>query len=137
MADIVITSSNVVPGADAPWASGLLGETGTAGQAVYLDKSGAVELVKLAQATNLAASRAVGVLTNGGSSGQSCRYQTLEEMTLGTTMLVGSVLAVSSNAGGIAPIADVTTGCWITPLCVVSSGTKVKLQPFRSGVQRP
>lgn len=112
MADLVITDTSVVKGDGAVITTGYAGETITAGQAVFIDTA-AANVLKLAD--NDAGSPAdiktvAGIALNGGASGQPIAYQTSGEITIGGTVSVGEVYALSSTAGGIAPIADIGTG---------------------------
>jgi hypothetical protein len=135
MADITVSSSLVQPSETAPFESGVCAASFTAGQLGYLD--GSLNKWKLAVATAQPAAAARGVATANYSTGQIGRFQTHETLNLGGGVSVGTVYAVSTNAGGIAPIADVTTGNWITPVAVGATTNNLSLNIFRSGIQKP
>lgn len=135
MADITVSSSLVQPSATAPYETGVLADEFTAGQAGYLD--GSVDRWKKATAIAQASAAARGVITHNGSTGQIGRFQTAETLNFGGGVTQGVVYAVSTNAGGIAPITDVTTGNWITIVGVGSSTNAILLNFFRAGIQKP
>lgn len=135
MADLTVSSSLVQPSETAPFETGVCGAAFTAGQTGYKDASDS--RWKLAVATAQASAAARGIATGNFSTGQIGRFQTHETLNLGGGVSVGTVYAVSTNAGGIAPIADVTTGNWITPLAVGATTNNLSLNIFRSGIQKP
>lgn len=105
MADLVVTATAVVQGANTPTKRGTLGETVTAGQAVYLKT--ADQLIYKADANVTAAEAVVvGIALNGGVAGQRVAYQTGGRITIGATTNVGTVYMLSATAGGICPYAD-------------------------------
>ena len=136
MADLVISSSLVQPTETSPFESGICGAEFTAGQVGYVDASDSSRWKK-AVATASASAAARGIATGNFSTGQIGRFQTHETLNLGGGVSAGVVYAVSTNAGGIAPIADVTTGNFITPLAVGATTNNLSLTIFRSGIQKP
>ena len=113
MADITVTAASVVPyaGANNPSviARGTAGASITAGQSVYLDS--ATSTIKLADAdASTAAAYGVGIAMHAAGSGQPIQYITSGVFTPGATLVKGGVYTVSATAGGICPIADLTTG---------------------------
>lgn len=136
MADVTISSSLVQPSETAPFESGVCGAEFTAGQVGYVDSSDSNRWKK-AVATAQASAAARGIATGSFSTGQIGRFQTAETLVLGGGVSVGVVYAVSTNAGAIAPISDVTTGNFITPLGVGATTNNVSLSIFRSGIQKP
>lgn len=108
MADLVITATSVVPGANANLVSGVAGETLTAGMAVY--KKAADGLYYKAKKNGTAAEAVVaGVVVNGGSVNQAVQIQTGGQITIGAALTAGETYIVSATYGGIAPVADVST----------------------------
>lgn len=111
--DISITSTSV-----APSATGLrftrvykAGAAITAGQAVYLEASS--NTVKLADANGASAEirTAIGIATGTVASGglvPVCYKDSA--FAIGATVTNGAVYILSATAGGIAPVADLTTG---------------------------
>lgn len=122
-ADVSITAANVAPSTNAQTTQAVAGATITAGQAVYLDST--TNTIKLADANNtVLTADAVGIAINGASSGQPIIYQTGGDITVGGTVTVGGVYLVSANAGGIAPVADLTTG-WFTKVLLIGKTASV------------
>lgn len=107
MADISITATAVVPGSNAITAQGTAGTTITAGQAVYVDANGVLQLADCDSAT-AAAKAPVGIALNGGSTGQPIVYTRGGDLTLNAVLTKGARYYLSATAGGIAPEADMT-----------------------------
>jgi hypothetical protein len=55
---------------------------------------------------------------------------------LGATLVVGQTYVVSVNVGAIAPISDLATSSWVTPLGIAATTTALAFDPRPSGVQR-
>lgn len=107
MADISVTATAVVPGSNAAVATALAGATITAGQPVYADSNGALQLADCDSAT--AAARApLGISLNGGAVGQPITYIKGGDMTMNAVLTKGARYYLSATAGGIAPEADMT-----------------------------
>lgn len=56
---------------------------------------------------------------------------------LGATLVVGTVYAQSSNKGKVAPVADLTTGDYVTTLGVASAADALQLNIDSTGIQVP
>jgi len=132
MADISVTATSVVPYANEQTAVGVAGETITAGQVVYLNSTTG-KLMK-ADADTAAESVCKGIALNGGALNQPIKYQYGGEITIGATVAVGTVYVVSATAGGIAPLADLTSGDYVSILGVASTAARIKLNIFNSGI---
>lgn len=133
MADITVTAASVAPGSNANTSTGTAGASITAGQTVYLDSS--TNTIKLADCDlSAAAATVVGVALHAAASGQPITYQTGGIITIGATVVAGKAYVCSATAGGIAPIADLTTN-WRTSLIgiALTSGT-IDLKIYNSGV---
>jgi hypothetical protein len=129
MADLSVTASGVLKGSSASVSSGTAGATITAGQTVYLDA--ATSTYKLADAnSSAAASTVVGIALCGASSGQPFYFVTEDDdFTPGATLsMTAPVYVLSATAGGIAPVADLTTGHYPNVLFVAKSTTKAVLK---------
>jgi hypothetical protein len=122
--DISITAANVLAGAGAVTQSGTAGAAITAGQLVYLDAT--TNTIKLCHAsTSLATATCVGVALNGASTSQPVTYQTSGDITIGGTLVTGSFYITSANnAGGLAPVADLSSG-WYPIIFGISKSTTV------------
>lgn len=110
MADLSITAASVVH-TSGPSDHGTAGATITAGQGLYKDASDSNKL-KLAQSDGTAAEAdAVGVALHAALSGQPIRYATTGAvLNIGATTSKTAPYVVSTAAGGIAPLADLTSG---------------------------
>lgn len=128
MADISITASAVVPSSSATIASGKAGEAINAGQLVYKDATDSNK-IKLADANSAAKVGVIGMAINSaGAAGQYVTYVTKDpELTIGGTRTVGAIYILSATAGGVAPVADLTTGWYSAPIAVVKTATAIAL----------
>lgn len=109
MADISVTATSVAPVSDAATAYGTAGETLTAGQPVYRDPADSNYFKKCQKDGTVQESLVYGITLNGGARGQPIKVQTGGVINLGAILTVGETYIVSATAGGIAPIADVST----------------------------
>lgn len=126
MADLSVTAASVLPGATATIQTGVAGATITAGQPLYKDSSDGNSL-KPAQATSTKY-QCVGIAIGGAADGQYVSYVTKDDdFTPGATVAVGVAYFVSATAGGLAPIADATTGDYVSVVMVGKSTTKCKV----------
>lgn len=112
MADIAITAASVAAGTGASIErASLAGETITAGQVVYR-KSTDGRWWK-AQADGTAEESGVGVqlgiALHASLAGQPLAVQVDGLITIGGTIAAGVVYYVSTTAGGVAPVADLTS----------------------------
>lgn len=137
MANLTITAANVVKGDDAQTKDGLAGATITAGQVVYLNPT--TKRWGLADNNSATAAErvAVGIALNGASAGQPLEVQTSGKITIGATVVVGTIYTLSDTAGAIAPAADLATGEYVTTLGVGISATQIALDVGNSGVAVP
>jgi hypothetical protein len=122
MADLVITAASVVAGSDSITETGTLGETVTAGQAVYKAASGLWMLADNDSVTTLARN-AKGIALNGGAINQPVKVHKSGDITIGATVTVGATYWLSNTAGGICPDADVGTGEYACLLGIAKSAS--------------
>lgn len=115
MADLTITAASVLK-TSGNVLSGTAGETITAGQSVYL--KAADSRIWKAQADGTAAeAAAVGVALHASLAGQPIQYVgDGAVINIGGTTAKLTTYCVSAAAGGVAPIADLTSGQYITEL---------------------
>lgn len=140
MADLSLTASSFAPGANAvikPRQKS--GDTLTRGQVVYRDGTDGNRWKRAdANASALTAG-------NGTEVGLACQdvaanqfFDVLledDDLTLGGTILTANtVYIMSATAGGIAPLADLTTGWYLVVLGVGKSTSKMNFSPIKSGV---
>lgn len=137
MADYSITAANVVASANAVILPQYkAGATITAGQFVYLDANSKWQLMDAnASATGNDPANTRGAALGGAANNQPLAVATKDSwFTLGTTMANGAVVCASPNAGGAAPIADVTSGNYMTVMGVARSTTILNLNPTAAGI---
>ena len=136
MADLTITAANVVWVSGSSPLLGIIGETVTAGQAVYLKSSDSRLWKAQADGTSEEAT-AVGVLLNGGSAGQMGIYAPVgATINIGATTVKTTTYLVSATAGGVCPQADIsTTGHYHSRIgyATATTGTFV-VEPKNTGV---
>ncbi len=134
MADLSVTAANVLKGADASLDRGTAGATITAGQLVYFDS--ATSSYKLADNNSgtAAARSPVGIALHGSLTGQPLTIQRAGLITVGATMTAGVAYYLSGTPGGLAPIADLTTGMYPTLIGIAKSTTVLNIDIQEAGV---
>jgi hypothetical protein len=136
MANLSITASSVGVNSQAvPTEVVQYGATVTQGQPLY-PQSGkyyptdANDTALKAKATRIA-------LTPGSTDEYGVVATPGADVDLGATLVVGETYVVSRTAGSICPIADLTTGDYVTHLGVASAANNLKFYPRAYGVQKP
>lgn len=115
MADITVTAANVLR-TSGTFESGTAGETLTAGQCVYL-KAADSRLWKAQADGTSAEATAVGITLHAALAGQPVAYaKTGAVINIGGTTSKATKYVVSAAAGGVAPLADLTSGQYISEL---------------------
>jgi len=136
MADVSITAANVLKSSTGETFNGTAGAAITQGQVCYVDTADSNK-VKLADANGAAALHVVkGIALNAASTGQPVTLCTKDTagFTVGGTVTQGVVYALSTTAGGIAPIADlITTGDGVSILGPGLPANKLRLEVQNSG----
>jgi hypothetical protein len=136
MADITVQATAVIASASAKLAGATAGASITAGKVLY--KDAATGTIKLADSNDTTATNVVGVALNDARANQPIDYITQGDLTLtGSSLTVGQVYVLSTNAGGIAPVTDLpnptSAGVYVTVLGVAKSATVLALKPHNSG----
>lgn len=135
MADLVITPANVVKGSDAETRRGLIAnEAITAGQVVI--KRDSDGKIALADATDDALDEVFGIALNDAAADQPVEVQVGGTIVLGTGSQ-GVPYFLSENAGGIAPIADVSTSGSRVAGLGIGNSTGINVQLQNSGIDIP
>lgn len=137
MADLSITATNVVKGANLPagaicikYALAAI----TAGQSLYLSTTDATK-VGLHDSNAAAPANALfGVALNGGAIGQPIVVQSAGDIVIGATVVVGTIYLGSDTPGGIRPDADKTTGDTVNILGVGKNATTITLGISNTGI---
>lgn len=133
MADVTITAANVLAGADAEIEHGIAGATETAGQAVYRDDTD--RKYKLGDNNGAAALRKVrGITLNGGANGQPMAILKRGDITIGGTLVAGSIYCLSAAPGAICPQADVASGSDVVVIGVAKSTSVLHVDIQQPGV---
>lgn len=134
MADLSITAANVAPGSNASLAYGTAGATITAGQVVYFDESDSNYKLADCDSATAAVRSPAGIAMNGASDGQPVTICKSGNVTIGAAVTAGVAYYLSATAGGIAPVADLTTGDYPVVLGIATSATILKVQILEAGV---
>ncbi|HCN76492.1 MAG TPA: hypothetical protein DIT13_04750 [Verrucomicrobiales bacterium] len=123
-ADVSVTAGNVRTSDYAVIAPGVAGETITAGQVLFL--SSADDRYYLADVNAAGETLIAGIAVSGAAAGQRLLVCIEDpDFTPGFTLSTSApVYVASATAGGIAPVADVTTGWYCTVIMVAKSTTK-------------
>lgn len=127
MADLSITSSAVIAGANASVSQGTAGETITAGKAVYLAAASKKWMLADSDSATTEARKAVGIALNGASLNQPVAVQTGGDITLGAVLTAGTAYYASDDAGGICPVADLASGDYVCLLGLAKSTSVLAL----------
>lgn len=108
----------------------------TQGQVGYLDTTESKYRLADADLSSAAASAAGIFLTPAAIDGYAV-IATSGPVDVGATLTVGETYVVSGTAGGIAPIADLATGDYVTILGIATAAGKLQLDISASGAQVP
>lgn len=134
MAAITVTAASVAR-VDGEVLNGYLaGATITAGQSVYVDSNGAVQVgTNASSAGSGVSAAAVGIALNGGGSGQPIAILKNGTVNIGGTVAVGKQYVLGTS-GGIIPVDDVAGSEYITTVGVGATAANIKLGYNVSGV---
>lgn len=132
MSNLSITAASVQVASTVKLSRGIAGATIAAGDALYIDASDSNKL-KLAIATSLAGAAFVGIATHAALSGQPVQYIPAGAITIGATLVVGTIYVVSATAGKICPVADLVSGNYLTIIGMPSTTSILQVYPKASG----
>ena len=129
-ADLSITTTSFVTGANAKTKVGRAGAAITIGQLLYLDETAGTWKLCDANAS-AAAAKCGGIAGSAAASGQDVIIVLEDDdLTPGATLsMTAPVYAPSATAGGIAPSADITTGWYPSVVLIAKSTTKCIFKP--------
>lgn len=141
MADLTQTAANVAPRAGCAILLVTAGEAITQGMPVYRSQSDS----KYYKADSDASATAdVAGIAATPSSADGDRFVIAKnksgstaDINLGATLTQGETYVVSTNAGAVAPIGDLTTGDYISYLGVASSTSILQMNLNATGIQKP
>lgn len=126
MVDVSITPGNVVKGANATVIVGIASATILAGQIVCRAADGTIQLVDSDSATP-ANRTPLGIALNGGSTGQPINIQTAGDITIGGTLVQGTVYLASDGPGGLRPAVDLNSGDFTAVMGIAFSATVLRM----------
>ncbi|KEA07484.1 hypothetical protein [Rhizobium rhizogenes] len=132
MTDIVITPSLVIAGTNATRDIGTAGEAIVAGKPVYFDST--VNKWKLSDNNGTGTRQVHGIALNGASLNQPVSVAKGGDVTIGATLTAGVAYYLSATAGGICPVADLTTGMDTILIGLAKSTTVLGIGISDSGV---
>lgn len=129
-ADISITAANLQPSIYAITRAAPAGVAITAGQLVYKDTADGKLKLADANGASVLIRTPIGIALNSAGIAQVVTYAVSDpDLTLGGTVANGAVLVLSGTAGGLAPVADLTSGLWP---CAVAIGIGSNKVAFRA-----
>lgn len=139
MADVSITAAQVAPISnttyDTRMSDGIAGATLTAGQPLYIDTA-ASNTLKLADADGTApAYTCAGIALHAATSGQPIKYANGGNYYPGFAVTPGAVYTLSTTAGGIQPVADLTTSNYTTVLLIGLTTATARIVNATAGVR--
>jgi len=76
----------------------------------------------------------IGIALHGASSGQPIAFQTAGSITIGGTVVQGTVYLGSDGAGGIRPAVDLNSGDFTSVVGIATSAAAIKLGILNGGV---
>jgi hypothetical protein len=136
MADLSVTATSVIAGANSSSEWGIAGATITAGKTVYFDA--ATGKWKLADCDDATAAVRMsvkgGIALNGASDGQPIAVLRSGDANIGATLTPGQPYYLSSTPGGICPLADITTGKTYVLIGVATSASNLNVAINYTGV---
>jgi hypothetical protein len=137
--DLTITVGNMVPVAGSNVETQFLaGATITRGQSVYLDAATSTwKLADVDLSASAAGLTAIGISLSDVVATQPMIVQKEGDLAFGAILTVGKVYVVSATAGGICPIADITTNGRITVLGIATTTSNLKIKTWVTGVVVP
>lgn len=124
MADLVLTASAILAGANSSSVTGTAGETIIAGKAVYISPTTKRWMLADSNSATAAARQATGIALNGASDGQPVAIHKFGDLTIGAVLTAGQAIYLSDTPGGLAPLADVGSGEYV---CLIGLAKSVSV----------
>ncbi|HUX02636.1 MAG TPA: hypothetical protein VMY35_16875 [Phycisphaerae bacterium] len=131
MADLIPVAADVLKYDGAQIDTGIAGAAIVAGQVIYRDSTG---VLQLADDTTAIKAAALGIALNGGAVGQPITYAKAGGIDLGCAVVVGVVYGVTDTAGGISDIVDRASGDYVTILGIGVTASRINLAINKSAV---
>lgn len=130
MADLTVTASSVVPQQGSTIKSATAAAAITAGEPLYINSNNQADLAD----ANAALSAVVaGLAVCTASAGQPVSYVSAGPVAVGSILTAGAIYVLSSNAGGIAPSADLSSTEYTSILGVAASASVLNVKINNSG----
>ncbi len=134
MADLSITAANVKSSGGSKGKNGTAGAAVKAGELVYLEASSGTYKLASSNSGTAEARSPDGIALNNAAAGQPLRVHTEGPITIGATLTAGVAYYASGTAGGICPVADLTTGHYPTIVGIAKSSSVLDVKFHESGV---
>lgn len=134
MADISITATSVIASGNSNTETGVAGAAITTGHVVYKDSTTGKFGLSDANGASADIKSVYGVALNGAAIGQPVTVARSGDITVGGTLVAGTAYYLSATPGGIAPVADLTTGDAVVQLGLAKSTTVLAFRPQNPGV---
>lgn len=131
MVDVVITAANVLR-VNGNTQRKNAGVAITAGDAVYVDGNGVLQLCEKDQTAVEAA--CAGIALNDAGVGQPVTYAVSGDVNFGAVLTAGRVYIVGAAPGAIAPVADIVATNFATVVGIAISTSVLRLALMPSGV---
>jgi hypothetical protein len=135
MADLSQTAANVKPGENITPRMRQAGEAITQGMPYYVSTTDSKAYQTDAN-DGAAKAEVRGIALTGAALDGYFVAQESGLINLGATLAVGTVYVVSATKGAICPIADITSGQYVSPLGVATTTSLLNLKPDPSGVTK-
>ena len=134
MADVTVTALNVAPAGQCSIRVVQLGETVTHGQVLYQKTTDRKYWLADADASDTALAQ--GIALHGGAANDYVVMAVAGPVDVGGTLTVGTTYVVSTTAGGIAPLADLGSGDFVTILGTASAAGVLPLSIERTEIAK-
>ncbi len=137
MADVVITAANCKKTSTTQLdKTYVAGETLTAGQACYLKSSDGKIWKAQCDGTDEEATLK-GIALNAAGADQPVVLATGGSVTIGGTVVTGTIYVIAATAGGIAPWADLVSTNKVRVIGYATSAALLEISPLATGVAIP
>lgn len=123
MADISITASAVLAGANSANVVGIAAEAIAAGKACYQSSSDKKWRLADSNSSTAEARQATGIALNGAAANQPVSIHKSGDITIGATLTAGQAVYLSDTPGGLCPVADIGAGEYVCLIGLAKSTT--------------
>lgn len=135
MADIVITPGNLYPSGAAQITRGIAAVAITAGQVVAFNSSSPPGIALSDNDATPPLNLPIGIAVCSAGVGQPVNYTAIDaNLTIGATVVNGTIYVLSGNPGGICPTTDLLTGDGVCIIGVGKGTTALWLNVLTTGI---